>query len=158
MFLLVILVIKIRIHIDISGQITQKNYDSAIGILREDGFEYSVFLRAKDKKDIIRKYKGQVTRLVEKLHCIMIYYALKENLKDANELIICRDINFRKLKSLLHLLFKNNELKHISVTQRDSEGEQSLAHYVALKAFRDRKRSNLLVTKDMIEELLFEFK
>ena len=56
-----------KIEIDIIGQIQQLNYDSALGFRRENGFEKSVFLRSKDKKEIIKKYKGLVTDLIENI-------------------------------------------------------------------------------------------
>lgn len=62
-----------RLEIDISGQIQQHNLDSALGFWREDGVEKAVYLKSEIKKEIVRKYKEQVTNLIEKLHCILIY-------------------------------------------------------------------------------------
>ena len=44
---------KKKIEIDISGQIQQLNYDSALGFKRDNGIEKSVYLRSKIKKGII---------------------------------------------------------------------------------------------------------
>src|SRR3989344_4876391 len=98
-----------RLEIDISGQIQQLNLDSALGFKREDGFNRSVFLNNKTKKEIIKKYRGQITNLIEKLHCILIYYCVKDFLIGINEMIICRDVNFRRVKNLLPLLFKKDD-------------------------------------------------
>ena len=44
-----------KIEIDISGQIQQLNYDSALGFRRENGIEKGVYLKSKTKKKIIKK-------------------------------------------------------------------------------------------------------
>lgn len=148
-----------RIGIDISGQIQQLNYNSALGFSRTNGIERSVFLDSSAKKEIIKKYKGQVTNLIEKLHCILIYYRVKDFLDNVKEITICRDINFRKLKNLLPFLFKSqNYLNGIKISQRDSEEEKSQGHRIALKTFRKKRFADLIITKEMIENVLFEFK
>ena len=148
-----------QIEIDISGQVQQLNYDSALGFWRDNGIEKAVYLRSQIKKEITKKYKGQVTNLIEKLHCIWIYYCIKDYLDNVNEIKICKDINARRLKNLLPLLFKNNDyLKNIKMTIRKGSEPNSKAHRIALKTFRRRKFANLLITKEMIENVLFEFK
>lgn len=144
------------IHIDISGQIQQMNYNSALGFKRSDGLEGSVFLPSKTKKAIIRKYKGQVVRLIEKLHCIMMYYCIKDHLDGVKEIIICKDVNYRRLKDLVPMLFKNH-LEGINIRPR-VEKKKSNGHRPAIRAFRKRARSNKIITRDMIERVLFEFK
>lgn len=150
---------KLKIEIDISGQIQQLNYDSALGFRRDNGIEKSVFLRSKDKKEIIKKYKGQVTNLIEKLHCILIYFCIKDKLEAVNEIKICKDINFRVLKNLLPLLFKeHNYLKDIKITFREGSEPDSKAHRIALRTFRRRKYASKIIDKEMIESMLFKFK
>jgi len=117
------------------------------------------FIFLKNKKEIIRKYKGQVTNLVEKLHCILIYYCIKDNLNNVNEIKICKDVSVRRLKNLLPLLFKeHNYLYNIKIEIRKGSEPESKAHRIALKTFRRRKFASLLITKEMIENVLFEFK
>jgi len=148
-----------KIEIDISGQIQQLNYDSALGFRRENGIEGSVYLRSKTKKEIIKKYKSQVTNLIEKLHCIMIYFCIKDSLNDIKEIRICRDVSFRKIKNLLPLLFKEqNYLSGIRIIQRKGNEAKSAGHNIALKTFRRRKYAHLIIKKEMIEDVLFEFK
>lgn len=148
-----------KIEIDISGQIQQHNLDSALGFKRGDGKEGSVYLKSKMKKEIIRKYKGQITNLIEKLHCILIYYCIKDFLDGVNELVICRDVSFRRVKNLLPLLFKEREyLKGINITQRTSKGEKSLGHKIALKTFRKKKKASFIIKKEDIENVLLKFK
>lgn len=147
-----------KVEIDISGQIQQLNYDSALGC-KGDGIERSVFLRSETKKEVIKKYKGQVTNLIEKLHCIMIYYCIKDFVNEIDTMKICTDVNFRRLGNLLPFLFKDeNYLKGIRIKRRKGNEKDSKAHRVALRAFRKRKFADLLITKEMIEEALFEFK
>ena len=148
-----------KIEIDISGQIQQINYDSSLGMKREDGFEKSVFLRSKDKKDILRKYRGQVIDLIEKIHAILIYYCIIDELNTVSEIKICKDVNFRVLKNILPLLFKEHEyLRGIKILMRKGGDPDSRAHRIALRTFRRQKYASQLITKEMMELLLFEFK
>lgn len=146
-----------RVHVDISGQIQQKNLNSALGCKWEDGRERSVFLKSKLKKEILLKYKGQVTNLVEKFHCILIFYCMKGFLDDVDEFVVCRDVNFRRLKRLLPLLFVDG-LRDVKISQRRSNGHQSLAHRTALKTKKNKKHAKLNITRRMVENVLFEFK
>jgi hypothetical protein len=148
-----------KIEIDVSGQIQQLNYDSALGFRRENGIERGVYLRSNTKKEIVKKYKGQITNLIEKLHCIMIYYCIKDFISEIDEIKVCKDINFRRLKNLLPLLFKEqNYLNEIRITQRKGDEVKSAAHNIALKTFRRRKYASLIINKEMIEDVLFKFK
>jgi len=148
-----------RLEIDISGQIQQLNYDSALGFWRDNGIEKAVYLKSEIKKEIIRKYKGQVINLIEKLHCILIYYCIKDHLDNVREIKICKDVSIRRLKNLFPMLFKNhNYLKDINIEIRKGIEPESKAHRIALKTFRRRKFASLLITKEMIEDVLFEFK
>ncbi len=146
-------------EVDISGQIQQINHDSALGFRRDNGIEKNVYLRSKVKKEIIKKYKGQVTNLIEKLHCIMIYFCIKDSLDDVKEIKICKDVNFRRITNLLPLLFKeHNYLNEIKIIQRKGEESKSGGHNIALKTFRRKKYASLIIKKEMIEDVLFKFK
>jgi hypothetical protein len=144
------------IQIDISGQIQQKNFDSALGFKRSDGLQGAVYLPSKTKKEILKKYKGQVVRLIEKVHCILIYYSIKNHLDGVKEIIICKDVNYRRLKDLVPLIFKD-KLQGIKIKPR-VEKKKSNGHRPAIRAFRKRMRADKIVTKDMVESVLFEFK
>lgn len=148
-----------KIEIDISGQIPQLNYDSAVGFRRNNGIEKSVYLASKTKKEIIKKYRGQVTNLIEKLHCIMIYFCIKDSLENVNEIKICKDVNFRRIKNLLPLLFREQKyLEGIKIVSRKGEEPKSAGHKIALKTFRKKKYADSLIKKEMIEDVLFKFK
>ena len=49
-----------RIEIDISGQIQQLNFDSALGFKRNDGFSRSVYLKSEVKKEIKKNTKAKL--------------------------------------------------------------------------------------------------
>jgi len=150
---------KQKIEIDISGQVQQLNYDSALGFRMEDGLEKSVFLRSKDKKEIVRKYSRRITNVIEKLHCILIYYLIKDELENISQIKICKDVDFRTLKNLLPLLFSEyNYLKDIKINVREGDESKSGAHKFALRTFRRRKHASKIIDKEMIEEMLFKFK
>tara|TARA_Y100000310_G_scaffold344729_1_gene459097 strand:+ start:825 stop:1349 length:525 start_codon:yes stop_codon:yes gene_type:complete len=150
---------KKKIEIDISGQIQQLNYNSALGFRRENGIVGSVYLRSNDKKEILKKYRGQITNLIEKIHCILIYYCIRDFIGDVSEIKICKDVKFRVLKNLLPLLFKeNNYLSGIKISQRKGDEPKSKAHRFALRSFRKRKHPMKIINKEMIENELFEFK
>lgn len=152
-----------KLEVDISGQIQQLNLDSALGFRRDfrrdNGIEKSVFLRSKTKKELIKKYKGQVTDLIEKLHCILIYYCIKDDLDNVGEIKICKDVNFRRIKKLLPFLFKEkNYLNGIKINSREGKDKKSSGHNVALRSFRRKKFVEIILKKEMIENVLFEFK
>lgn len=147
------------IQIDISGQIQQKNYDSAAGFRRSDGLMNSVFLRKETKKEIIKKYKGQVVNLIEKIHCILIYRCIKDYLENVKEIKMCKDCNPRRIKFLLPFLFKDqSNFKNIKINFREGHEPKSNGHRIALKTFRRRKHASILLTKENIENKLFLFK
>ncbi len=147
------------LEIDISGQIQQINYDSVIGCRRHNGIERTAYLSSKIKKEILKKYKGQVTDLIEKLHCILVYYCIRDKLENVKEIKICQDVSFRRLKNLLPFLFKDrNYIQDISVNQGEGLEPKSGAHRIALKAFRKKEYADIIITKEMIENVLLEFK
>lgn len=148
-----------KIEVDISGQIQQLNHNSALGFRRDNGIVRSVYLKSKNKKEIIKKYKNQITNLIEKLHYIMIYFCIRDSLKDVKEIKICKDVNFRRIKNLPPLLFKEqNYLRDIKIIPKTGKEIKSAGHNIALKTFRGRKYANLIIKKEMIEDVLFEFK
>ena len=146
------------IQIDISGQIQQKYLDSSLGFKRSDGKEGSTFLRKQIKQKLIQKYKGQITNLIEKIHCILIYYAIKDYLKNVKEIVICKDINKRKISYLLPKLFKNNKnFNNIKISFIDGN-KKSNGHNPDLKSLRHRKYADKILKIEDVEKLLLEFK
>lgn len=147
------------IQVDISGQIQQKNYDSAVGFRRSDGLIYSVFLKKEIKREILLKYKGQVISLIEKIHCILVYYCLRDYLEGVKEIKICKDCSTRKIKFLLLYLFKEDiNFNKIKISFREGQDPKSNGHRVALRAFRRKKHASLWLNKEEIESKLFLFK
>jgi hypothetical protein len=147
------------IQVDISGQIQQKNLDSSLGFKRSDGSSGSVFLRKQLKQKLTNKYKGQVVNFVEKVHCIMIYYAIKDRLRDVKEIKICRDVNKRNIAYLLPKLFKDYAgFSDIRLSFIGGKNGKSNGHNPALKALRHRKYADKILNLEMVEKLLLEFK
>jgi len=128
-----------------------------LGCKRGDGVWRTAYLRVQTKRALLRKYKGQVTRLPEKLHCILIYYCIKDLLSGVTEIKICKDINYRVLRQLLPLLF-GDKLASVKLIERKGLEPQIDAHRSALRAFRRKKYATVFVNKDMVESLLFKFK
>lgn len=150
---------KKKVEVDISGQIQQINHNSALEFWRNNGIERSVYLSSRIKKEIIKKYKGQIVNLIDKMHFILIYYCIKGYLDKIDEVRICKDVNFRRIKNLLPLLFKKgNYLGNIKIKQRTGSEPKSKGHRIALRAFRRKKYADLVIKKEMIEDVLFEFK
>lgn len=147
------------IHIDISGQILQKNKDSSLGFKRTDGKTNCVKIKSRTKKAVLAKYKGQINQLPEKLHCILIYYCIRDYLKNVEKLVICRDENFQRVAHLLPFLFKNHQkFKKIKLKQKPLDYGKSNGHYPALKGFRKNKYVDKFITREMIEKKILEFK
>ena len=89
----------------------------------------------------------------------MIYYCIRDFLDGIDRIVICRDVDFRRIKNLLPLLFKeNNYLNGMEIKQRDSKSEKSLAHNIAIKTFRKKKYADLIINKEMVEDVLLKFK
>ncbi len=148
-----------RIHVDISGQITQRNLDSSLGFRRDDGVTRAVILTSKTKREVMGKYKGQIINLVEKVHCILIYYCIRDHLEGVEEIVVCKDVDFRKVKYYLPSLFKDKPgFQEVKITPRHSESRKSNGHWPALKAHRKRRYANEIITRKMIEDKILEFK
>jgi len=100
-----------------------------------------------------------VINFIEKVHCIMIFYAIRSYLDGVNEIKICRDVNKRNVASLLPKLFKDYKaFSSIKISFIGGKNEKSNGHNPALKTFRHRKYANQILTLKMVEDLLLEFK
>ncbi|MFH0836680.1 MAG: hypothetical protein V1870_00980 [Candidatus Aenigmatarchaeota archaeon] len=148
-----------KIAVDISGKIDQKNYDSSLGFKRSDGIKGAVFLKSDTKKKILYRYKGQITNLIEKIHCVLIFHCINEYLENVTEIELCHDINFRRGKRLLITLFENNSISmtKINIFPKQCSGKSD-GHWPALKAFRKRKYAMKTISYEMIEKQLLNFK
>lgn len=146
-------------HIDVSGQVQQKNYDSAIGFARSDGITNSVFLKKEVKREIIGEYKGQITSVIEKVHCILIYYCIRDHLENVREIKICKDCNPRKIRFFLPFLFRDDpHFKGIKIAFRRKREPKSGAHTIALRTHREKKYASHLLDKKDLKSKLFLFK
>jgi hypothetical protein len=149
----------VKVHVDISGQIAQKNMDSSLGMKRDDGLEFVVFLPVRIKKQYFQKYNTQILHPVEKLHCILIHYCIRDHLEGVTEIIVCPDINFRRLKHLLPLLFKDHpQFKDIHIRHRLKDEPKSNGHKPAIKAYRKQSKADRILNWKMVECKALAFK
>lgn len=148
-----------KVEIDISGQIQQLNLNSSLAFRSKDCQTKCVYLDSKTKKEVIKKYKGQVTNLIEKLHCILIYYCIRDDIKNIREIKICKDVSYRKIKMLLPLILKRlSKVESIKIKFREGNDPKSAEHNIALRGFRKKIFADIVIKKEMIENVLFEFK
>jgi hypothetical protein len=146
-------ILIMKMHIDISGQVTQLDRPSAMAFVRDDGAVNSVYLDTETKIRITTKHTGKTQNIVEKLHCILVYYCIKDYLENVEELIICRDINPRRLDRILLSLFKGHS-KFPKITVRGHDKPESEAHEAALSVFRKKSKAKTIITEKMIESVL----
>jgi len=145
-----------EVEIDISGRIDQKSYDSVIVMLAEDeSLENSVFLKSELKRKVLNRNKD-IKDVVEKVHCIMIYYCAKDYLNEISEMKICPDCSSIKINHYLKFYFKG--LKRFDkIKKRVKEiSHASPCHKKALRIFRGKEKPKIIINKEMIMKLLKE--
>ncbi len=140
-------------HIDISGQVTQTDKPSSLAFVKDDGSRNVVYVDAETKRRILKRHSGKVENLPEKLHCIMIYFCIKDYLKDVDELVICRDINPRRINKILLSLFKEHG-GFPKIIIRGHDQPDSDAHFAALSGYRKKSSADLIITDKMINKML----
>lgn len=93
-----------EIEVDISGNMKFLYKDSVLAFATKDGSLFNtVFLDKRLKRKIFIKYKSKIKNLKEKLHCIMIYYCVKDYLNKISEMKICPDVSPFKMNQYLRL-------------------------------------------------------
>lgn len=145
-----------KIEIDISGRIDQKSYNSVIVMLSKDGsLENSIFLSSKLKRQILNKNKD-IKNIIVKLHCILIYYCIKDFIGKISKMKICPDCSPKKIDQYLKLYFKDS--KNFKKIKKRIKGikHSSLCHKKALRIFRGKEKPKLIISKEMILKLLKE--
>ena len=83
----------------------------------------------------------------------MIYFCIKDHLKNIDELIICRDINPRRINNILRSMFKDNS-SFPRIKIRGHDQPDSNAHDAALGGYRSKSKANLVITEKLIEKSL----
>lgn len=143
-----------KIEIDISGRIDQKSYDSVVVMLNKNrNFENSIILDSKLKKEILNKNKN-IKDINVKLHCILIYYCIKDYIDKILNIQICPDCSPKKIDQYLKFYFK--EYKDFEKIRKRIKGvkHSSLCHKKAIRIFRGKEKPNLKISKEMILNLL----
>lgn len=93
-----------HVKIDISENVRFVEKDSVLGVATDDqSYKKNVCLYPRVKKRI-----HQYPSKVDKVHSILIYYLIKDELHLYSSIQICNDINKNKLINNLRKLFKDN--------------------------------------------------
>ncbi|MAG02984.1 hypothetical protein CMI42_06610 [Candidatus Pacearchaeota archaeon] len=145
-----------KIEVDISGNMKFVYRNSVMAFSTKDGkIKNTVLLNKKLKRWIIIKYKSRIKNIKEQLHCIMIFYCIKDHIDKISEMKICPDISPYKMNQYLRLYlpedyFHKIRKRIVPVTH------ESLAHKIAYRTYKRREKPSLILTKDMILELLLK--
>jgi len=149
---------KRKVEVDVSGRIDQKSYDSVMVMLAEDGsLENSVFLSSKLKRKILNENKD-INDIIVKVHCILIYYCVKDFVGEILGMKICPDCSPKKIDQYLNFYFR--EVQDFDEVKKRIKGitHSSLCHKKALRIFRGKEKPRLIIDKEMIMKLLMEVK
>ncbi|MFH1182404.1 MAG: hypothetical protein V1702_05580 [Candidatus Woesearchaeota archaeon] len=134
-------------QIDISGRINEWDKHTFLGYATESK-NHIVYIDIKTKKDLRLKY-GKITDFVEKFHCLMIYYCIRDHLDNFDSLQICRDCGSAKITKYLNDYFwgstKYSRLKPFV----KPVGNSSRIHKL-LKEMRKENSYDLKITAGMI--------
>ncbi len=143
-----------RIEIDQSGKIEQKNMDTVIAL--SNRIEYSVLLPKEVKRRLIDKYKKE-KQLILKLFVICLYYTLENYLHEIVEIVIDKEYEGKDdyIKSLLisfirkvHPNFDKNFIRFSQITKK------SRAHEVAANVKRGKIKPQRILSENDIENMI----
>ncbi len=97
--------IKINVKLDISENVRFIEKDSVLGVATEDGkYKRNICLLPRVKRRI-PKYQGKR----DKVHAVMVYNLINEELKQYGFIHLCNDASKNKLMNNLRSLFKGNK-------------------------------------------------
>lgn len=143
-----------KVKIDIRGRINQWGTKSILGFSSDDlNFHYVVEISSKYKKELRKKY-GNRTDFVEKFHCILITYAIKNHLNKISFIQICNDIGKKKLlKYLKDYLGSSNVYDDIKKEVK-SVGKKAAIHKLLVRVGKKKHTLDLKLTPHMIIKYL----
>jgi len=146
-----------HLEIDISGNMKFLYKDSVMAFATKDGKIYNtIFLDKELKRKIFIKYRSRIKNIKEQMHCVMIYYCIKDYINEISEMKICPDVSPNKLHHYLRLLFSSNGLfLKIKKTIKPVK-HNSFAHKIAYKTYKRKIKPNIIITKEMILKLLLK--
>jgi len=93
------------VKVDVSENVRFQKKISVIGVATDNGhYKKNICLEPRTKKRIA-KYKSHIG----KIHCILIFDLIKEEIQKYNSIQFCTDIGKRELMNRLRHLFKGNK-------------------------------------------------
>lgn len=144
------------IEIDVSGNVKFLYNDSVMAFATKEGdVSNTVFLDKRLKREIFVKYKNRIKNVKEQLHCIMIYYCIKDFIDRISKMKICPDISPFKMNHYLGLYLPKDSFlkikKRITPVKHDS-----FVHKIAYKTYQKKVKPNIILDKEMILKLLLK--
>tara|TARA_Y100000310_G_C20291339_1_gene627348 strand:+ start:203 stop:646 length:444 start_codon:yes stop_codon:yes gene_type:complete len=145
-----------RIEIDISGNMKFLYKDSVMAFATEDGKVYNtVFLDKRLKRKIFTKYSSRIKNVKEQLHCIMIYYCIRDYIDKIKEMKICPDISPFKMNQYLRVYLPKDSFGKIK-KKIVPVGHDCFVHKIAYRTYKRKIEPKLILTKEMITKLLLK--
>ena len=148
-------------HIDISKRFNQKG-DSGIAFKIIPSKKHKgIVISNKLKKELIRGFK--LDEDYAKLYAICIYYLIHDELDSFDNLVICNDEPYFKVKEYLDILFNNNKiysskfitslskLREISGDHKIRSYADNIANIYRKKALKPNRRQQKGVKLNLVE-------
>lgn len=146
-----------KIEIDQSGKIESTNRLTVIAFSNRHG--KSLLITAKDKKSIQSIFRkiNQPRIFISQVFAAAVYYLVKDELKNINTIIIDNEYmgHEKYIKKLIIKFLENDNIKtdKVQIYFR-SIGKKSKAHDVAYKAFKTKRASYKLTSKQILQIVL----
>ena len=146
-----------KIEIDQSGKIEDTNRLTVIAFSNDHS--KSLLITAKDKKSIQSIFRkiNQPRIFISQVFAAAVYYIAKDELKNINTIIIDNEYpgHEKYIKKLIIKFFENDNIKTDKVQIHfRSIGKKSKAHNVAYKAFKIKRASDKLTSKQILQIVL----
>ena len=154
-------------HVDLSGRFYEKGNTGVAFVNTKKDKHCGLAIRGRDKKKLGQIFVGSIKEEYARLYSICIYFLIKDNISNIDNLVICNDECFLYVKEYLILLLNedSDKINIISITEfkekfgRDinSLADKFAKHYRkrALKPnkWNNGRRLNVCkITTDMIIE------
>ena len=145
-----------KIEVDISGNMKFLYKDSVMAFATEDGkFNNTVYLDKRLKRKVFTKYGSRIKNVKEQLHCIMIYYCIRDYIDQIVEMKICPDISPFKMNQYLRIYLPKDSFVKIK-KKITPVGHDCTVHKIAYRTYKRKIKPKLTLTKEMITELLLK--
>ena len=143
-----------KVKIDIRGRINQWDTKSILGFAsdEEPNFHHVVVLESKYKKQLRKKF-GNLPNFPDKLHCILICYAIEGHLNKISVMQICNDINKKKIMKYLKDYLGNSQTYNKITKSVKSVGNAKI-HKLLIRVGKGRHKPDLKLTPSKIMKYL----